>query len=408
MRSLKLNTADQAWVRRMNRAIILEVFRTHVTLSRARLASETGLNPSTVSSIVGELIQENLIRETDLIQASTGRPGRLLELNPEGGCALGVEINVDYIELVVADFAANILWRQRHVSTPEAGQHVIMAQVVDLAKLASAFVQERKYRLLGVGVGVPGLVDVASGLLRLAPNLRWANVPIREVLAGYFDCPIYVENEANAAALGEYYFGAVRNVKDFIYLSTGVGLGSGIVIDGKLFRGMFGYAGEAGHMTLDVNGELCGCGKRGCWETFVGPRAVEQRVRRSLTSGAKSILHEMAKGDLQNIVFENVVQAAQAGDQIAIDALGEVAFYLGIGIANLVNLFNVEVIVLGGALNNASSLLLKEVERVVFANTLAPEREQLKIIPSAHGSDACIMGAIALVLDDILREPALM
>jgi predicted NBD/HSP70 family sugar kinase len=207
--------------------------------------------------------------------------------------------------------------------------------------------------------------------------------------------------------LGEYYFGAVRNVKDFIYLSTGIGLGSGIVMGGKLFRGRFGYAGEAGHMTLDIHGELCGCGKRGCWETFVGPRAVEQRVRRSLVSGAKSMLHDMANGDLQNIIFEDVVHAAEAGDQIAIDALGEVAFYLGIGIANLVNLFNVEVIVLGGALNTASSILLKDVERVVFANTLAPGREHLRIIPSAHGADACIMGAIALVLDDILREPAL-
>jgi len=403
----KLSTADQAWVRRMNRAIILEVFRTHRTLSRARLASETGLNPSTVSSIIGELIQENFIRETDLIQSSTGRPGRLLELNPGGGCALGIEVNVDYIEFLVTDFAANVLWRQRQASTPDVGQDVIIQHVLQLTKLVKTFIQECNFRLLGVGVGVPGLVDVSSGLLRVAPNLHWVDVPIRDVLAGHFDCPIYVENEANAAALGEYYFGAARNVKDFIYLSSGVGLGSGIVIGGKLFRGMFGYAGEAGHMTLDIHGDLCGCGKRGCWETFVGPRAVEQRVRRSLVSGEKSMLHDMAKGDLQNIVFDDVVHAAQAGDQIAIDALGEVAFYLGIGIANLVNLFNVEVIVLGGALNTASSILLRDVERVVFANTLAPGCEHLRIIPSAHGTDACIMGAIALVLDDILREPAL-
>ena len=134
MSQAKINTADQAWVRRMNRAIILEVFRTHTTLSRAHLATETGLNPSTVSSIIGELIQENLIRETDLIQSSTGRPGRLLEINPEGGCALGIEINVDYIELVVTDFAANILWRQRQTSTPEVGQEEIMLQVLQLAK----------------------------------------------------------------------------------------------------------------------------------------------------------------------------------------------------------------------------------------------------------------------------------
>ena len=398
-------TADQVWVRRMNRAVILQVFRTHPTLSRAHLAAETGLNPSTVSDIISELIQENLIRETDLIKSHTGRPGRLLELNPEGGCALGIEINVDYIEFLVTDFAANVLWRKKLASTPDVGQEEIILQVSKLAKKASVFIQKSKSRLLGVGVGVPGLVDVSSGLLRYAPNLHWVNVPIRDVLARFFNCPIYVENEANAAALGEYYFGAARNVKDFIYLSAGIGLGSGIVIGGKLFRGMFGYAGEAGHMTLDVNGDICGCGKRGCWETFVGPLAVERRVQRSLAAGAKSVLTDMAKGDLKNIVFDDVLQAARTGDQIAIDALDVVAFYLGIGIANLVNLFNVEVIVLGGALSKASPFILKEVERVVSENTLPPGKEHLRIILSAHGADACVMGAIALVLDDILREP---
>lgn len=401
----KLNTADQAWVRKMNRSVILAVFRTHKTLSRARLASETGLNPSTVSSIVGELINENLIRETNLVQSSTGRPGMLLELNPEGGCAIGVEINVDYIEMIVSDFAANILWREKQASAPENGQQETMKQVVRLAKKASAFVAARNCRLLGVGVGVPGLVEVTSGLLRIAPNLHWVDVPVQVALKQEFDCPIYVENEANVAALGEYYFGAAQNVKDFIYLSAGVGLGSGIIMGGKLFQGMFGYAGEAGHMTLDVKGEMCGCGKRGCWETFVGPRAVVQRVQRSLASGTKSIVTDIAGGDISKIAIGDVLQAAQKGDQLAIDAFQQVAFYLGIGIANLVNLFDVEVVVLGGALNTASPLILKEVERVAFENILAPGRERFRIIPSAHGTDACIMGAIALVLDDFLQDP---
>lgn len=404
----KLNTADQVWVRKMNRSIILAIFRTQKTLSRAQLAVQTGLNPSTVSKIVHELIQDNLIHETVLSQSGTGRPGLMLELNPKGGCALGIEINVDYIELLITDFSANAIWRKNEATNPESAQEGVMKQVIKLVKEASKFISTHNCHLLGVGVAVPGLVDVSSGLLRVAPNLNWVDIPIRDVLAEYFDCPIYVENEANAAALGEYYFGAVRNVKNFIYLSAGIGLGSGIVMGGQLFRGMFGFAGEAGHMTLDTNGELCGCGRRGCWETFVGPRSIIQRVQRSLTLGADSILVDMVKGNLQKITIDDVVKAAQNGDKIANYALTEVAFYLGIGIANLLNLFNVEVIVLGGALNKASSVLLKEVERVVLENTLTPVREHLKIIPSAHGSDACIMGTIALVLDDILREPAFM
>lgn len=404
---LKSATADQVWVRKVNREIILSVFRVHKALSRAKLADETGLNPSTVSSIVSELIEENLIRETDLLHSAIGRPGRLLEINPEGGCALGIEINVDYIELLVTDFSAAELWRLRQASDPARGQDLIMQQVLTLARQANAYIIERGSRLLGIGVGVPGMVDVSGGLLRYAPNLHWVNVPIRDFLAGEFDCPIYVENEANAAALGEYYFGAARNVKNFIYLSAGVGLGSGIVMGGKLFRGMYGFAGEAGHMTLDMNGEICSCGRRGCWETYVGPRSVEARVRRAISQGAKSTLVEMAGGDLKKILMDDVIQAALAGDRTAISTLSEVAYYLGVGIANLVNLFNVEVIVLGGALNSASPLLLPDVERIALDNTLIPAREHIRVIPSAHGSDACIMGAITLVLDDILREPAL-
>lgn len=402
----KSKTADQAWVRRMNRAVILEEFRTQKTLSRAKLAIETGLNPSTVSNIISELIQENLIRETDLTQSGMGRPGRLLELNPKGGCALGIEINVDYVELLITDFAANVLWRQHQSFQIDVTQEFIMALVASLARQALQIIQSHGANLLGVGVGVPGLVDVSSGLLRIAPNLHWKNVPIRDILADLFDCPIYVENEANAAALGEFYFGAARNINDFIFLSPGVGLGSGIVMGGKLFRGMNGYAGEAGHMTLDTNGNLCSCGKRGCWETFVSSRAVAQEIQQSLAGGTKSILQQMAKGDPHNVTYDIVLEAARQGDHTAMKALEKEAYYLGIGIANLANIFDIEVFVLGGSLNNASSLLLSDIERVASANMLAPGREHIRIISSAHGTDACVMGAIALVLDDVLREPS--
>ena len=403
----KNNTADQNWVRRMNRSIILEVLRIHQTLSRAGLASETGLNPSTVSSIISKLLNENLVRETDLLQPATGRPGRLLELNPQGGCAIGIEINVDYISIAMTDFTANILWRKRLPSNPEDPHEFILDQAKQLIQEGLDAGSHSGLRSLGIGVGVPGLVDLRSGEVKIAPNLKWYNLPVREPLAACFDLPVYVENEANAAALGEYYFGVARQAENFIYLSAGIGLGSGIMIDGKLFRGSQGYASEVGHMTFDVNGELCGCGKHGCWETFVGPRAVERRVRNTLREGAESSLQEMASGKLECINFELVVQAAQKGDPVALAALHEVGYYLGLGMANLVNVFNPEMIVLGGALNLASPILLPVMEQTMVENALFTNREKVKIAASAHGTDACLMGTIALVLDDILREPLL-
>jgi predicted NBD/HSP70 family sugar kinase len=220
-----------------------------------------------------------------------------------------------------------------------------------------------------------------------------------------FNLPVYIENEANAGALGEYYFGAAREVNHFIYLSAGVGLGGGIMMDGKLFRGANGYASEIGHVTLDPQGELCGCGKRGCWETLVGPRAVVQRVQHVLSSGGPSTMASQNGGDLSLLTFEGIVEAAQSGDPVALTALQEVGRNLGIGIANLVNIFNPELIVFGGVLNLASSILLPILDAVVCDNALQLSCQGLRIAASAHGIDACVMGAIALVLDDILREP---
>jgi glucokinase-like ROK family protein len=369
------------------------------------LAARTGLNRSTVSIIVNSLIEEGLIQETDLQSAKVGRPGMLLKLNPKGGFAIGIELGVDCISVIVSDFIAQVQWREQAYSDPSDDQIAILDQAASLTQHALNFGLSQGLRPLGIGVGVPGMVDVRQGKLIFAPNLHWNNVPLRLIWSQRFNLPVFVENEANAAALGEFYFGAAQGVNNFIYLSAGIGLGAGIVLDGMLFRGSRGYAGEVGHMTIVPDGELCGCGKRGCWETQVGPRAVLGRVRVTLKSGTPSVLGDLVGGDLERITFESVIQAADQGDAVALGALQEVGVQLGIGVANLVNVFNPELIVLGGALNRASSVLLPIVEKTISENALTPARENLRVAASAHGTDACLIGAIALVLEDILREP---
>jgi len=393
------------WVRKLNRSLILEKLRTGSTYSRSGLAVETGLNASTVSNIINDLLTENLVIETELQQPEVGRPGRLLELNPRGGCAIGVEINVDYLLAIATDFTANILWRKRVPISPGEGQEKILTELESIIIEGLNVAEVAVLNPLGLGIGVPGLVDYRDGRLRVAPNLEWIDVPILDIFRKRFDMPVFVENEANAAALGEYYFGAARGVDNFIFLSAGYGLGGGILLDGKLFRGSYGYANEVGHVTFDAGGEICGCGKRGCWETFVGPRVVERRVRRILRAGADSVIRTMAGGELEQITFEIVLKAASEGDEVALSALHEIGRYLGIGTANLINIFNPEMIVLGGALNLASPFILSVVEETVKTHCLAPNLENVSIVPSAHRTDASVMGAVALVLDEILCEP---
>lgn len=400
-------TADQGLVRKLNTVILLDALRRFAPLSRAELAGRTGLNRSTVSAIVNGLIEEGFVQETDLQSSKVGRPGMLLVLNPKGGFAIGVEIGVDFISVLLADFTAQVLWRDRRRTQPDDDQVHLLDTAAGMTQQAVDFGLEQGLRPLGIGIGLPGLVDQQQGKLVFAPNLQWNNVPLRLMWSQRFNLPVYVENEANAAALGEFYFGAARGFNNFIYISSGIGLGGGIVLDGKLFRGSSGYASEIGHMTIDPNGEPCGCGKRGCLETQVGPRAVLRLVQRSLDSGQPSCLNATGNGEVEPLTFENVIAAAEAGDGVALAALQSVGEQLGIGVANLVNVFNPELIVLGGALNLTGKFLLPVMAASIERNALGPLKDLVRVTGSAYGADACVMGAVALVLDDILREPSL-
>ncbi len=399
------STADILLVRRMNKALLLNQLRLAEPRSRAELAKRTGLTRSTVSSIIAELIAEGFVRETELQKDRVGRPGMQLELNPLGGAAVGVEAGVDFISVRLADFIARPLWTARIPIVAGSSQEAYLSRAEALVSQALAAADQYGLQPLGIGLGVPGLVDLRRGELRFAPNLGWRNVPLREMWTARFSLPIFVENEANAAALGEYYFGVARQVEDFIYLSAGVGLGGGIVLGGKLFRGFSGYAGEIGHMTIDPHGEACACGKRGCWETLVGPRAVIRALKTRMEGSQAGLLHQWAGEDLERLTFEQVVAAGEAGDPVAKAALHKVGRSLGIGIANLVNAFNPQLVVLGGALSRASDLLFPVIRRSVAENSLPQPHDALCIAASAHGQDACTVGAVALVLDDILREP---
>ncbi len=398
-------TGDQMLVRKLNTAVILDWLRLNAPLSRADISNKTGLNRSTVSSIVNELVQEGLVRETELQKDRLGRPGMSLELNPDGAAAIGVEIGVDFATVLLADFVAQPIWRKRVAIDPAIGQNAFIKRAEALIQEALDYAGKKNTLPIGIGLGVPGLVDIHQGELKFAPNLKWYNVPLREIMVERFEMPVYVENDANAAALGEYYFGVARGVENFVYLTSDIGLGGGIVLGGKLFRGSGGYAGEIGHMVVDPDGELCGCGRRGCWEPLVGPRAVVRRIQSLLRGGTDSLIYTLANHDVRNITFDQVIEAAEQGDLVAVQALQDVAKWLGIGIANLVNVFNPELVVLGGALARASKTSIPVIQATVQRDALKESQRVLKIATSAHGAEACTRGAVALVLDDILRYP---
>lgn len=403
---LKKHTADQESVRKVNTSLVLNALRLHAPVSRAELATITKLNRSTITNIINVLIEDGLVLELDSMESKIGRPGIALTLKPEGGAVIGVEIGVGFISVILTDFVAKILWRKWAEFSLTEPQIAIISEAEMLIDQAISFAEEKKLRLLGIGLGVPGLVNVQRGELLFAPNLGWQNVPLRLMWNQRFHIPVYVENEANLGALGEYYFGVGREIDNFIYLSSGVGLGGGVIINGNLFKGGHGYAGEIGHIQRDSQGEMCGCGRRGCWETQVGPRAVLQRVKRSLEDNPDYTL-EYLNGDLNKLTFNQVVDCAVKGNQICRSAMEEVGKNLGTGIADLANIFNPEMVVIGGAFSYGREIILPVLEETISTDTLPAVKKELRVIFSEHGLDACVLGAIAVVLDDILREVTL-
>jgi glucokinase-like ROK family protein len=400
-------TGDQEKVRKINKSIVLNTLRLHAPISRARVANLTGLNRGTVSNIINTLIDEGLVLEREQEDSNVGRPPIALSLRPDGGAVIGLEIGVDFIDVLLTNFVAETLWEYRIETTPSQSQTSIISQAEQLVDQALSIANEKRLRPLGIGIGLPGLVNIRQGELIIAPNLKWKNVPLRLMWNQRFRLPIYIENEANLAALGEYYFGVARGTDDFIYLSSGIGLGGGIMIGGKLFRGGHGYAGEIGHIQRDRQGEQCGCGRVGCWETQVGPRAVLRRVKLELSTHPDQSLLEACQGDINNLTFELVVKFALEGNRICRQAVEEIAFNLGAGIADLVNIFNPELVVIGGSFILGREILQPIIEKTIFSIALPPCADSLRIAFSERGASACVLGAVAIVLDDILREMTL-
>lgn len=409
-RQVRFRTGDQALVREINLSLIMQRLFEHTSLSRAALAELTGLNKSTVSSLVQELQDMNFLREAGRMSGSVGRPSVMLELNPDAGVIISAELGVDYISVKCADFGANILREQHEPMDSNTAQDTILARVMTLLHDAVTHSSQRtaaNERLLGIALGVPGLVDQDTGDLLFAPNLRWKDVAIQRMLSAAFpSVPVFVENEANLAALGEHFFGAAKGYDDVLYISTGVGLGGAIVRRGQIVRGKTGFASEFGHMTVDPNGELCNCGNRGCWETKVSQRALFQYIRAAVEAGESSALVAATGGTLDRLTLPVTVDAARAGDAVAQAAIIAVGRSLGIGIASLINALNPDLVVLGGMFSLAGDLILPLIEAEIAQRALPWHAAATTVMLAKHGADACVIGGIATVFQHILMAPA--
>ena len=400
-------TADQAFVRKINLSLVLRHIYDEAPVSRAKIANVTGLNKSTVSSLVDDLLKRGLIRENGMNSVGTGRPATLLEINPRAGFIIGVQFGVDFVAVALTDFIGQVQWQRTIDTDPNEAQANIIAQTLPLVDEAINACKDQQGKLLGIGLSVPGIVDIERGVLIFAPNLQWRNIPLRKMFSEYTGLKTYVENDANAAAIAEHLFGVARKIKDFIFVFAGVGIGGGLFLNGNLYRGKKGYAGEIGHSPIITNLPLttCHCGNLGCWETFANQASILQRVQTKLDENRSKIIPELIAEYNAPLSISIIKQAANANDESAILSIAQAGAAMGQGLAGLINIFNPDRIILGGPLSSVGEYVLPSIEESMSRYSLNEFGSLVKVLLSSFGTDASLIGGIAIVVGDVLSNP---
>jgi predicted NBD/HSP70 family sugar kinase len=394
---------DQLAVRRSNLGLVLRTLRESGPRSRAGLAADTGLNKATVSSLVAELVARGLVAERGLQRGgAVGRPGVAVELAAGRVYGVGVEINVDYVAIIALDLDGTVVAERRlALDVPRFGPGAVLDRIGKVLDETIGRLSGEGATPAGVTVAIPGLIAAASGRLSFAPNLGWRDVPVVDELVrrlGDPDYPVRLDNDANLAVLGEWAFGPAAGTPDLVYLTGEVGVGGGVISAGRLLRGWAGYSGEVGHLPLQPDGELCGCGRRGCWETTVGLAA----LLRGVADEADPVRDPSL--DLEQRLAE-IVRRAAGKDPRTLAALDRIGSSLGVGASILANLFNPQVIVLGGYFAAVGPYLLERMMAELRARVVAADVGGCRVEFSRLGFTAAVRGGAHLALQAVVDDP---
>lgn len=393
-------SADQLMLRRTNLGRVLRQLRDQGPRSRATLAAELGLTRTAVSTLVTELADRGLVRTGDLERGAVGRPGTTVELDGHGVCGLGAEINVNHVSTLALDLGGRVVSEHKlGLDAHAVPAEDVIDRLAELVRQTLADLSHRGIAAAGLTVGVAGLVDRERDVLTHGPNLGWRDVQVGDLLRDRLGTtyPIAVDNEGNLAAIAESTPGDPGR-QDILVIFGEVGIGGGIVADGRLLRGQQGYAGEFGHMIVEPQGRRCGCGRVGCWETVSGLRAVLD-----LAADPDDPVRDPALGIDDRLAELN--RRAALGDTRTLAALEQVGGWVGVGAAILANALNPAAIVLSGYLAAVGEHMRPAIEARLQAGVLAPDAGGTRVELSALGFTAAVRGGAQLALETVFADP---
>ncbi|UTR13350.1 ROK family transcriptional regulator [Salipaludibacillus sp. LMS25] len=387
----------------LNRSLILNIIRTSGAISRSEIAKQTGLTPPTVTNIVNELLDEELVLESRAGTSNGGRKPILLTIKSDSRYIIGVDVGVKKVRLALTNLNANVL--QRKLLPMPHTQVLTTEQFLDFLQQAiDTFLTEnvtQKKKIIGIGVAMHGIVDHEQGIAIHAPTLKLERVPVKQMLEQAFNLPVRVENDAKALALGEKWFGAGRDVDHFVCLNVGEGIGGGIILNDHLFHGNNSLAGEIGHTKIDFNGPTCSCGNNGCFQTLASGQAVKERAHNYIKQGKKTSLAEV---DLKDLDGQLIYKCAEEGDEIAKKVLEETGAYLGFGLLNIIHFLNPSMVIIGGGVSKSGKWILEPAKAVIQSYSLSREAARTTIGVSELGDEGSLIGACTLVLSELFSH----
>jgi len=390
--------------KQLNESLMLNVIREDGPISRTDIAKTTGLSGATVTKFVDNLIRAGFVEEDGYDVSKGGRKPTLLKLVPQAIFAVGVDLGASNLRAVVVNLEAKIIAKIVKKTNADEGRARVFKRMIETIYEVVDASGAEKDKVKGIGIGISGVIDHRKGVCLFCPNIKgWENIPVKRLVEEEFGIEASVDDSSRTMALAEYWCGLTRKVENFIFVNVGVGVGSGIFTNGQLYRGSRGTAGELGHTTIDENGPRCRCGNRGCLETLVSGPSIVRRAKEALEEGVVSLISKMSDGDLSRVTPEIVAEAARKGDKLAFNIMEKTGEYLGIGIANAVNLFNPELVIIGAGVSRAGDLFLDTVKRTVKARALHTASTSVDIKISQLGDTTAAQGAAILILKDIFK-----
>ncbi|MFC7393942.1 ROK family transcriptional regulator [Scopulibacillus cellulosilyticus] len=398
----KLLAGSFQLMKSLNRSLILNKIRTEGPISRAEIAKQTKLTPPTVSNIVKELIDSDIVIESNQGESRGGRKPTMLIINAKNFFVIGIDVSPTSIYSVITNLNAGIIDSVFiDIIHPVTNESLLSLLSNSVKQLLNQNKQINHEHILGIGVAMHGIVDIENGIAIYAPGLKLRNIPIKEHLESEFNMTVKIENDANSMALGEAWFGNGYDIGDFVCVNVGQGIGAGIIINGKLLHGNEFLSGEIGHMTIDIDGPKCSCGNYGCLEALAAGPYIAERAKKQLVMGEESMLIEMTDNNLDQLTGELINQAALQGDQFCIKLLKQTGKYLGIGLSNLIHIVNPSCIIMGGGVTKSGDILLDSIKDTISQRGLTDQAKATQVMLTKLGDQAAVIGAVCLMLVEL-------